>query len=298
MTRSKGTSNETFPQSEVPEVTDIMRRVLGRREVHGGHRQLGDIEDVQEHDEPPFVQRPGKEHARDDMQLLEREILGTQDSIFSTDVSGDERRPTENGPVTYTNRILISVIHLPWGGEFVQNPPQVVFGQVIHRVTRTEGPSSSEGVLLVCDFGGELGIQSVLEKHCTYVGSAVVNRVLDDNTSDDDCSKYSGFSWSPDWKDLEHWEPTWDDPRGDDYSSGGSDEDDGPEDRPSALLGELGMYPFGPHPENEDFLEKYGDANWHARTWSLLPREQFRGPQPGPTTQLGTGPMTPGGLCF
>jgi hypothetical protein len=79
-----------------------------------------------------------------------------------------------------------------------------VFGQVIHCITRTEGPSSLEGVLLVCDFGGELGIQSLLEKHCTYVGSIVVNRVLDDDTSDDDSSEYSSFSWSPDWKDLEN----------------------------------------------------------------------------------------------
>ena len=100
-------------------MTDILRHVLGRREVHGRHCSPNDIEDVQEHDEPPFVQRPRKEHARDDTQLLEREILDTPHSIFSTDVSGDKRGPTENGPITCTNRILISVIHLPWGGEVV-----------------------------------------------------------------------------------------------------------------------------------------------------------------------------------
>ena len=104
------------------------------------------------------------------------------------------------------------------------------------------------------------------------------------HNDDTDCSEYFGFSWSPDWKDLEYWELTWDDPREDDYSSGRYDENNGIEDWPSMLQRELGMYPFGPHPENEDFLEEYGNINWHVCTWLLLPCEQFCGPPLGPTT--------------
>lgn len=56
---------------------------------------------------------------------------------------------------------------------------------------------------------------------------------------------------------------------------------------PVQLLGELGMYGEGPHPKCESWEDRYQDANWHARSWSLHPRMPFGGPEPGPTVAMG-----------
>lgn len=68
---------------------------------------------------------------------------------------------------------------------------------------------------------------------------------------------------------------------GNGYSTGDSNPDPG--DTSARLLGQLGVYAFGPRTEEEEkFIDRYADANWHARTWNLLPRHDFSGPTPGP----------------
>jgi hypothetical protein len=55
---------------------------------------------------------------------------------------------------------------------------------------------------------------------------------------------------------------------------------------PEVLLAELGQYTEGPRREADvEFALRYSEANWHAKTWTLLPREPFCGPTPGPKTE-------------
>jgi hypothetical protein len=69
-------------------------------------------------------------------------------------------------------------------------------------------------------------------------------------------------------------------------SSGDSDPDD--HDTTHLLLAQLGFYAEGPRTEaEEDFAKRYSDANWHAKTWNLLPRNRFSSPLPGPKKDYG-----------
>lgn len=58
------------------------------------------------------------------------------------------------------------------------------------------------------------------------------------------------------------------------------------EDDPLWLLGEIGQYLDGPEQDEIDLDAKYAECNWHAKTWSLLPRHAFTGKTPRPTTLL------------
>lgn len=104
-----------------------------------------------------------------------------------------------------------------------------------------------------------------------------LSRKQGESSSDDD--------WKPEMWDFVS--------SGDGYSDGECTEPNRAEEAPPTLLGELGLYSDGPREEDEDFLTKYSEANWHAKTWSLLPRQPFIGPTPGPTEQLGSDPITP-----
>jgi hypothetical protein len=64
-------------------------------------------------------------------------------------------------------------------------------------------------------------------------------------------------------------------------SSGDSNSD--AQESTDVLLTQLGFYTEGPRTQaEEEFAKRYADANWHAKTWNLLPRIPFLGPPPGP----------------
>ena len=69
-------------------------------------------------------------------------------------------------------------------------------------------------------------------------------------------------------------------------SSGDSDPD--ALDTTNVLLAQLGFYTEGPRTQaEEEFAKRYSEANWHAKTWNLLPRTAFCGPPPGPKHDYG-----------
>jgi hypothetical protein len=64
------------------------------------------------------------------------------------------------------------------------------------------------------------------------------------------------------------------------FSTGDSDPDEN--DTNDILMAEVGEYTFGPRTEEEyEFWRRYAEGNWHAKSWELLPREQFSGSKPG-----------------
>jgi hypothetical protein len=71
------------------------------------------------------------------------------------------------------------------------------------------------------------------------------------------------------------------------FSTGKSDPDD--LDTANVLLGELGQYrEDGQIEAEEEFANRFSEANWHTKTWELLPRQPFSSPSPGPKKCFGT----------
>ena len=59
-------------------------------------------------------------------------------------------------------------------------------------------------------------------------------------------------------------------------------------DTRNVLFAQLGFYMEGPRTQaEEEFAKRYSEANWHTKTWNLLPWTPFYGPPPGPKKDYG-----------
>ncbi|KAG0614054.1 hypothetical protein M758_6G147900 [Ceratodon purpureus] len=187
-------------------------------------------------------------------------------------------------------KIGIKIVDMQWGGESIDNPCQTVFGplEVMALERRVATAKASP-----CT-AGDLAVDP------TWVCSAI-------GIHEDGACAEPGKPWHM-GDPGEESDPTWSPhgavlqgagggghgvfPRiGADFSSG-SDDEDGPEPLQAVLAG-LGEYSAGPRTEEEErFEERYDEKNWHSKTWSLLPRNEFTGPPQGSKISYSQ-PLTP-----
>ena len=210
-------------------------------------------------------------------------------------------------------KVSVSVVDMRWGGELILNPCQRVFGNVLGMCSDEVGVT-----MLEIDFGDFFGVQKVRAEDCT--GWVPKPRTVEDRVGLEGLIRkaqatpctaldmqvlsghhvagqgtpsgpgfYSGDSdpeWIPDYNLVDHEGGS--DGGGNGPRAGGgasfSDGDSGGSggEGPRTLLAGLGQYTEGPAREEEQSFEsRFSDSNWDAKSWQLLPREQFTGPPAG-----------------